>query len=267
MKKIMLLTVAMCCLLALTLGEVSAQGTEAPDGLMKLDTKLDLAYVSKYVWRGLALNPDPAFQPSLTISSPDGLSYNLWASMDTTNIPSDDPVDNSGSITEYDHTLSYAWSSGKTAMTAGLIHYAFPNTTFNSTNELFANACFGGPFTPSIGANWDFDEAKGAYLALGAAYGCNLRIGKTAPTTVNFTGKLGWGSANYNKFYFYGYDKSGLVDFVLGASAPLAIGDKFTLTPAVSYSTVVNSDIEDQLDANKIDSDNFVAGITASYSF
>ncbi|MEN6357404.1 MAG: TorF family putative porin [Armatimonadota bacterium] len=232
------------CLLSMAGGAVYAQDS--------ISTNIDLAYVSKYVWRGTVPNSDPAFQPSVTISHPSGASFNFWGSMDTTGIN-----DNSGNFTEQDYTLSYAWKS----MSAGYIYYAFPNTAYPSTQEMFFNIPLVSKLPVSLALNYDFDEAKGLYGALSTSYAYAMKSGKA----MSLSAKLGFASSGYNDFYF-GADKTGLVDLVLGVSMPFESG-KMKITPSLTYSTMVNSDLKDALSANGVDENNFIAGLTISSAF
>jgi uncharacterized protein (TIGR02001 family) len=223
----------------------------------ELSTSIDLAYVSKYVWRGTVPNPDPAFQPSITISHPSGASFNFWGSMDTTDI-----AGNSGNFTEEDYTLSYGWEAAGHSMSAGYIYYAFPNTEFNSTQEIFYSIGIG---PTSFAVNYDFDEAKGLYGSIATGYDYNITPGKPVATPMSLSAKLGFATSGYNDAYF-GVDKFGLVDLVLSASAPFET-KKLTITPSLSYSTVINSDISDALSAGGVDKNNFIAGLTVSAAF
>ncbi|MCE5315666.1 MAG: TorF family putative porin [Armatimonadota bacterium] len=238
--------VAISCLLGLTVSAALAQEAD-------FSTNIDLGYVSKYIWRGTVCNPDPAFQPSVTLSHSSGLSFNFWGSLDTTDVS-----DNSGSFTENDYTLSYAWAAGGRDMSIGYIYYDFPNTDFESTQEVFYNVGLGGPLGLGLGLNYDFDQANGLYGALSGSY--SLKVAESKE--VSLTGKLGFATSDYNEYYF-GADKAGLVDLVLGASIPLEY-NKYTITPSISYSMLVNSDLKD---AYADDDTNFIAGLTVSSAF
>ena len=255
-KKVLYLFVMVCMLL----GSVGLSFADE-NPIDEITTKLDTAYVSKYIWRGNVLNPDPAFQPSLTFSIPNGLSYNLWASMDMTDV-----IGQSSNITEVDHTLSYAWDYKSVGMTSGYVYYAFPNTTFLSTSEIFASACFGGKFSPTISVNYDVDEVQGAYFGLGGGYACSMPWSKVASSVMNFTAKVGYGTASYNKAYFYGSDKSAFTDLALSASVPFQAG-KVGITPSVGYSTVLDGTLRDALADNQVDSDNLFGGLAMSVEF
>jgi uncharacterized protein (TIGR02001 family) len=222
-----------------------------------ISTKLDLSYVTEYVWRGLELNPDGAVQPSLTFEHPSGVSLNLWGSVDTTDV-----FGNKWDLTEVDYTLNYAFKAktGHVANT-GVIYYTFPHTDFDSTTELYGSYCFGGDFTPTISVNYDVDEADGFYASLSGGYNCAFP-NKKAPT-LGMTAKLSYGSSSYNDFYYY-VDKSAFTDLTLGVALPFAVTEKVTVTPSINYSTIVDGDLKDSVKAAGLDGDNFWAGVTVS---
>lgn len=226
-----------------------------------ISTNLDLAYVSKYVWRGIPVNSDPSVQPSLTITHPGGLSFNFWGSMDTTGI-----AGKSGDFTEIDYTLNYSWTAKNLEMNAGIVSYTFPNTSFDSTTEVYASVCPGGNYSPSLALNYDFDEANGLYASLGAGYTCPLPWNKKAPS-MGIAAKVSWAASSYNKFYYNGADKSAFTDALITASTPITVSPKVTVTPIVSYSRTLDGDIRDAMAGAGLDEDNFFAGLTVSSSF
>lgn len=247
-KKNRRLTGAICCALATLAISAHAQ---------QVSTKLDLPYVSKYVWRGTVPNSDPAFQPSLTLTHSSGVSFNLWASLDATDVNKE-----KDHATEIDYTLNKAWSAGKIAMNAGLIDYTFPNTPFPTTSEVYASAGLGGKYSPTLSINYDFDEANGFYASLGAGYSCSISRNKSASKPVNFSARLSYASANYNKFYFSA-PESAFTDLLLTAGIPFSAGKSWSVTPAINYSTVLDGALRDGVK----DPDNFFTTLTASYEF
>ncbi|MBI2844188.1 MAG: hypothetical protein HYX78_12375 [Armatimonadetes bacterium] len=250
---------AVCCLVAAP--AVTAQES-VPDVLATgISTAMDLAYVSKYIWRGISLNPDPAYQPSLTVSHPTGLSFNFWASADTTDVSG-----NSGEFTEIDYTLSYDWTakSGH-AMNAGIVSYTFPNTSASNTTEVFGSMCFGGNLSPTLAINYDFDEADGFYASFGTSYECPMPWKQKAPA-MGFAARVGYGSSGHNGFN-YGAETSALTDFLIGVSLPIQIGEKVSMVPSVTYTRVIDGELRDALSAAGSDSTNFFAGLTVSSSF
>ena len=153
-------------------------------------------------------------------------------------------------------------------MNAGYIYYAFPNTTYLSTSEVYASACFGGLLSPTLSVNYDVDEANGFYAGISAGYTCSTPWSKAKPTNLNLYGKLSASSAGYNKFWF-GVDKTALSDLYVSASMPFNIGDSASITPSLSYSMIINNDLRDALSnfAAPLDSNNFVGAVTVSYGF
>lgn len=225
-----------------------------------LSTSLDLACVSKYVWRGIPVNDDAAAQPSLTVEHANGLSLNFWGSMDATDV-----AGQSGNFTELDYTLNYVWAdrSGH-PLNVGLIVYTFPNTDFDTTSEVYGSYCFGGKYSPIVAVNYDFDEANGYYASLSAGYDCVIPGSRKAPS-LGLSAKLGCGSANHNSFY-YGADKDAITDGLIAAALPITVSDRITITPSISYSTIIDSDLKAAVRANDLKTDNFFIGVTVSSS-
>lgn len=222
-----------------------------------ISSKLDVAYVSKYVWRGVVPDPDPSLQPSLTFAHPCGASLNVWASADLTDANSD-----KNHVTEIDYTLDYAKKLPVGTLNGGIVYYSFPNTEFRSTSEVYAAYCLDGKVTTTLSANYDFDEADGMYAAITAGYACTSPWQKETAPSLNFSAKVGYATGSYNDFYF-GEDKSAFTDLLLSASVPLKMGSNLNLTPSISYSKVLDSALRDSVK----DPDNFWVGLTASTSF
>lgn len=254
-KSISYLLAAGCTVIAAA-GVVSAQDSVAP----KLATKLDVSYVSKYIWRGAVLNPDAAVQPSLTITAPSGLSYNLWMSENTTT----GVAGAANAVVENDHTINYPFTLGKLGMNAGYIYYAFPNTSYASTQELYASACLGGKFSPTVSVNYDCDFVRGAYIALSSGYCCGMPFSKDPSRLLNLSAKLGIGTGSYNKRAYAGApDKTALLDFVVGANTTFSLGGNYSVTPSISYSTIIDNSVSKVVS----EPDNFIAGLTVSSTF
>jgi len=243
--------------LALMAGSLAA-GAAAEEGDWAL--ALDAAYQGKYVWRGVNLVDDPVVQPSVGLSHKSGLSGSIWGNLETT-----DYNGNSGEFTELDYTVDYSWTWEKLALAAGAIYYDFPNTGADSTTELYASAGLDVLLSPTLTVYRDVDEVEGTYVSLGASYSSAESI-EPVPGIVasaDFSAAIGHGSSSHNDAY-YGHDGVGLTDLLLSASLPVVIKESgWTVTPSVSYSTLLDHKIRDAAD----DDDNLWAGLTASRSF
>jgi len=245
-KKATLYLTGVCAAVAAICGAAMAQDAQTP----AIASKLDVAYVGRYIWRGIPQTSKAALQPSLTVSHKSGLSFNFWASQDV----------DVQKVTENDYTFNYAWTAKGLGMNAGYIYYAFPNTSYLSTSEVYASVAFPVFLTPTLSINYDIDEADGFYASLGAGYGFALG-GKSAPT-LSVSGKVSFSSGSYNDFWF-GEDKSALSDLYLSASLPIILSEKTTLTPAISYSSILDSELSEKV----ADPDNLVGSLTLSCAF
>ncbi len=244
----------LCCCVIGAYAVPLAQAEESASGL---GASLDFAYNSKYIWRGTVPNDESVLQPSLTLSLPKGLSFNWWGNMDLTNF-----ADERGNFTEIDYTLSYGWSSGALKMNAGLISYTFPELA--DTAEAFISASSSGILSPTLSLYYDFDEAEGFYASLSASHSLALANDSEKPLNLGLSAKVGFGSSDYNKFYF-GADDSALVDLTLSASMPISVGETLTITPSINYSMLLDNDIEKAYEAaSGLDSNNFWFGVNFS---
>ena len=242
---------ATACVIACSASPAFAQETPSGAGIA---FNSSTTYVSKYVWRGMTPNPDPAVQQSLTISHPGGLSLNFWGSLDATDVSG-----NSNRFTEHDYTLSYSWVAGKTPLTLGYTYYAFPNTVFPGTAEIYTRVGLPGKLSPALCVYRDTDEAQGIYATLEAAYSLPLSLGADKAKSLDLAAKVGFASGKHNRFYC-GNGKSALLDAVFGASIRFRLNSATSLVPAVTYSAVVDGSLRDSISHP----DNLVTGFTLS---
>jgi len=240
-----------CVLAAMAVAAAAQDQAPAPD----LAANLDITYVSKYVWRGIAQTREGAMQPSLTLTHKSGLSFNFWASNDF----------EAGKLTETDYSLNYAWSIANISWSAGYVYYAFPNTPFASTSEVYASAGFGGAFTPTLSISYDVGEAKGYYASLGVGYAVPLS-GMAKSTALDLSAKLSVSSANDSKFY-YGVDKTALSDLCLTAAAPIGMKCGVGITPSLCYTTVIDGSLRRSLSWLGLKPDNLVGALTVACAF
>ena len=228
------------------------------------EVKLGLSadFLSKYIWRGQNLNDESVFQPSASVSAY-GFTGSVWGSHDLTN-----ENDNAGEFTEVDYTLDYTntlpgidgvnWS-------VGVIHYRFPNTSFEPTTEIYGGLTFIElPLTPAVRVYRDVDEVEGSYyqFALGHTFekvvvwtedcSCDLALGAS----------VGYGDSSYNRGYF-GADGGGFNDLTLWAGLPICFPDGWTFKPSINYSMMLSDDIR----TATVNSDNIWGGVSLSKTF
>lgn len=224
---------------------------------------LSADYYGKYVWRGQDLDDDPAFQPGITASY-GGLTAGIWGNLETTKYNG-----NSGEFTEVDYSLDYSFDLPElegVGFSIGAIYYDFPHTTAPGTTELYWGLSFDVPLSPSITVYHDIDEADGAYVSLGLSHSIEkiCELSPEMPVGMEIGANLGWGSSNYNKYY-WGLDSSKFNDLAFSVAFPVSM-DGWTLSPSLNYVTLLSSDIR-KTDAYRTESDYFFVGIGLSTEF
>ena len=219
---------------------------------------IDATYNGKYIWRGQNLVDDHVFQPSVTVGY-EGLSFNIWGNRDTTDVNNQ-----GGNFTEIDYTVDYSWTWKGLDLSTGAIYYDFPHSSAPETVEVYGAVAVDTLLSPSFTLYWDVDEADGGYasFAIGHTFPDVWQPAENVSMSVDLSGSVGFASANWNNFY-YGVDKSAFTDALVSLGLPVQFGERWSLTPAVNFSQLLDDDIRDTFS----DQSNFWAGVTLSYSF
>ncbi|NIA15641.1 MAG: hypothetical protein GWP08_16380 [Nitrospiraceae bacterium] len=241
-------------------GEATPAAGEADEAASDdgLSLSFDLAFNSKYLWRGLVLTDDPVFVSSVTAEWK-GFTVNVLGNLDLGDVNG-----NQGDFNEIDVTTDYSTDLvGPLSGSVGMVFYTFPNTDFASTTEFYAGLGLDVPLQPSVTAYFDVDAADGVYLTTDFGHSFELpKLSDTVTWSLDLGAGFGWGSGNYNEFYF-GVSGSGWTDFHGSLGVPISIGDHITVTPAVSYYAV----LDDDLRAATAEDDNVVFGVNIGISF
>ncbi len=224
-----------------------------------VELEFDSPLFSKYVWRGLNIVDGPVWQPSVTASL-DGWSINLWGNFEIGDTNDYGPGFGSGrgKFTEVDTTLAYSATSGDWDWSAGFIRYDFPNTGFEKTSELFASFTQASEWSPTLEVYTDVDAANGTYA--------NVSVGKywDAKDGGEFGFDVGVGvCTNGHNAYYFGTDKSGLVDLGIGLTYTRAISETSSFTLYGSYSSLLDR----ALTPGSGKRDNFVFGVGVTFGF
>lgn len=226
-----------------------------------ISVESDVTYMTKYVWRGQVLNPDPVVQPSVTLYHPSGLSLNVWGNIDAT-----DYEGYPWSLTEVDYTISKDFYVGGNCVNVGVSHFTYPLVGYNPSTEVFASVCLGGELSPTVSVNYDIDQIDGMYASFGIGKDCAVRVAGRDIIPLTFSASIGYGSANYNNGYF-GVNKSALNDITVGASLPIPAGERVTITPQVYYSTIIDSDLRNAITGGGGEPNNLYGGVSATWSY
>lgn len=256
MKKLVaILTMVM----ALSVGALApAQAEESSKIVPTVD--LDLTFNSKYVWRGMLLVDDWVAQPSVTAGI-GGFSINVWGDFNLT-----DENGNKNTFDEIDLTLDYTFAIGDFSIPVGVIVYTFPNGPTDTT-EVYLGVSYDWIVTPSLTAYADVDEVSGAYYVLGSLdYSYELPVGDKVSASIDVGASIGWGNGEYNNGYF-GVDESHFSDWSAYLAIPIGFCEYFTVTPAVTYTALVDSEIKDAGKAVYTEDSNVFYGISFTASF
>lgn len=254
-----------------TMAVVLAMAATAPmAGAAEANASLSL--LSGYVWRGQVNSDEAVAQPSFTAKSASGLSLNAWANMDLTDNNSVTLYDADGAAStkdadkefwEYDLTLAYALPlKGPVSASIGAIQYTFP-VLGTSTREVYGTLAANTLLTPTLSVYYDFDAAEGFYGNIGIGHSFTL----AEPLTLGLNASIGYGTADYNDFYF-GVDDDAMNDVNVGATLGYAATKSLTISASVTYTTLPDGDISDGALAIGYDDDSIVVyGVAASYNF
>jgi uncharacterized protein (TIGR02001 family) len=249
-------------LLALSLA-IPATLSLATPASAKLTPTVDLevAFNSKYVWRGIVVVDDWVAQPSLT-AGVGGFSFNVWADYMLT-----DQNNRKNEIDEIDLTVDYTFELGKFALPLGVIRYTFPNSSAADTTELYLGVSYDWIVTPSLTVYWDIDEAHGVYLLGSLDYSLDLpKISDKITWALGAGAGIGYASSDHNDFYYNGTDKSGFTDYNAHLSLAFNMFDYFSVTPQVVFTGLVDSDIKDNMKPLQ-DENNIYFSVVLSASF
>ena len=226
--------------------------------------------VSKYIWRGLEVNEELVLQPSLTVAY-GGFSFNVWGNMDLTDFGKDECVytsdceNRAGQFTEIDLTIDYSYSFDKFTIGAGIIAYEFPNwEDSEDTHELYLALAYDCLLQPALTIYYDFDEVEGFYANFSVGHSFSI----SDKLALDLSSNIGYGDSDYNLAYF-GIDDSALVDFNCSIAMPFQVTEKISVTPVISFTSLLDSDLRDSVESNECcdNETNLYGGIAVSFSF
>jgi len=230
--------VSVTLFLVLFSGMVSAENSAAIGG--------DLGVYSAYVWRGLVFDEKPVLQTDVWMEV-DGISMVFWGNCDLT----DEDNEFIAQYNEWDVYLSFPLKSYKYLTLGGEIDYlSFPSSSgFSgaSTSEISGWVETNFPGSPRLQVFWDVWQWHGIYANFSVTH--SLELG---PGVLIFNGAAGWGNANHNRQSGVA-ESGGLLDVFAGVAYDWSATSWLTLTPAVSFTSILQNDIRDFYNSEDID--------------
>jgi len=244
-----------------------------PTTLKAAEASLDMAVNSAYVWRGQVLNDETVIEPSLTVSTKYGLSFNTWANFNLTDSLG---KDSEREFNEVDLTVSYDVPVEVLDLTVGVGEYTYPHQTIQDgdgsvratpgTREVFVTLGKENlPLSPSASVYYDCDEVNGFYGLVSVSQGLEV----TKELSVDATLSVGAANNDYNQTYF-GVDDNALNDGNAKLGATYAFSDALSLGGYVMYTYLLDSSIRDAAKANDAyfnKGDILSGGVSLGYSF
>lgn len=215
------------------------------------EVSAEVAVLNKYLWRGAVMTDGWVVQPNISVGF-GALAIGAWGNLDL-----DDVNDHRHDLSEVDYTATFTQGVGPLELSAGALHYAYPQHDFAATTELFVGGSVNVPASPSLGIYRDVDEGDGTYVLLGASHA--LAVGTTA---LDIAASLGWGSERHNG-YNYGADTAGPADAALMLSVDLAVAPLLTVRPTLGYTTLLTTELREAA----AEPDNFLIGVVLAGGF
>ncbi len=267
-------------LAGLLAGQVCGAATAPEAGAVEAETdeavltgSVDLTFLTGYLWRGMLINDEPVFQPSLTLDCR-GFSLNVWGNYDFT----DNYSEEAPAFTEIDYSASYGFAFDRFAASLGYSLYTYPNTYeevededgttsrhhADSTHQVFGYLEMPDlEVVPSVTVEYGFGREETLY----AGFGLLREQPITETVTAEVCASLGWGSRAYHRFYLEA-DRSALSDATAGVSLIWSPTEPLAVTASLVYSYFVSETLADAAEAYGYDSpDALVGGLTLSYAF
>jgi uncharacterized protein (TIGR02001 family) len=248
-----------CAALVIAALAVTAGSAFAEEKAIQVDTEIGV--LSHYVWRGMVLDERATAQGNVTFSHESGFFADVWFN---TALSESSDITGEAELNEVDYTFGYASTFKNIDYSAGAIVYAFPNDSdLDSTYELFVTAAVNDLIvTPYFELYTDINEANGVYAKLGVEDDIEI----SDAVTVTFGASMGYGSDQFNEYYF-GDEDSALLDGSIYAKGSYALSEQAALSCMISFSKLVDGGVGDIADGLYESDKAVVAGVSYSYSF
>jgi hypothetical protein len=190
-------------------------------------------FVSRYVWRGLALSEGPVMQPSLTASA-----YHFVAEVWTNFVLNDEP--HQGRIDEVDPSLEYHIHVGDLEIVPMFEAYIFPGQGQPWTAEAQLKLSYAiGDLTLETSHNFDVVHSPGGYFG-------DLTVSYEKEIFKKFSwetsGGLGWANARFNRDNA-GVSVAALNLFFWSTGVTWSPVDILSLSPHLDVNVLIDNDL------------------------
>ena len=256
----------------------------APMSAWAADGSIYADVLSAYVYNGLQYNDEAVFQPGLDVAGPLGFGYSLWANMDLTDNPASTAPNSAGEWSEVDLGLNWtAPSVGPLTFSAGGLYYIYPQSSSTvATNDdgtvaavstapadgsyqVFAKAAADLPLAPAVKFCHELDNTDDWIALFTVAHS----FGLTDALSLNLGAVLGFAGDYYVESNYGSAAGAAFTHAQFDAALSYALTEKASVALKGSFSTLLDGDLRDDVDAAGVyaDKDVFFGGVNASYSF
>ena len=261
--KIKLIFVGMALLIVFCFMTPSAGSEEKPTA------SADVAFLSRYIWRGFELSEGWVIEPDVGISYR-GFSFGLWGNIDMDYNGGDPTTDGTTKWTETDWTISYEKTFGPATVGLGYIYYALDGT--EDSKEIYGSVAFDVFLSPTFTIYREISHAQAWYFNLALSYSIDL----PKDLTLDFSGSAGYYLSENDNFVEINDNLmpttnrySAFQDGVLSASLPIPFAGYFTVTPTISYSFPLSQEADNLITSQSYNNESsfLYGGVIFSMSF
>lgn len=236
-RLIALLTV-FCCLLASNALALEVTGSAS------------LGVFDKYLWRGFDLSDSTAVTQGAAELSAGGFTFGVWGNAQL----QDDAGFDAGEVNEVDLTIGYSFDVTELfSVGIGNITYVLKNPP--DTNEAYLGVTANTVLAPTVTVYYDWDEAEENGLFYTAAVSHAFEPCSHATVSlgalVSYNDESDYSIGNYSDWHNY----------ELSASADIKLGERWTLTPLLVYSSPLSDEAKLAIDSE------WLAGLNLTYAF
>ena len=267
-----------------TLALLILAAVAAPVSAGAADGSIYADVLSAYVYNGLQYNDEAVFQPGLDVAGPLGFGYSLWANMDLTDNPASTAPNTAGEWSEVDLSLNWtAPSVGPVTFSAGGLYYIYPQSSSTvATNDdgtvatvsqapadgsyqVFAKVAADFPLAPAVKFCHELDNTDDWIVLFTVGHGFDL-VDKLA---LNLGAVLGFAGDYYVESNYGSGTGAAFTHAQFDAALSYALTEKASVALKGSFSTLLDGDLRDDVDAGGVyaDQDIFFGGVNASYAF
>jgi len=260
MRKIWFLVLACCIFLSAPSFAAEPQAAYSGENAQRLapaeaDEKfgygVEADFVSRYVWRGIALSDGPVFQPSMWFSFY-GATLSVWG-----NFVLNDEA-NQGQLNEVDFNLGYAYRYKNFFVGPLFLFYLYPNQDVAATGEGSVVLGFEkGPFKIFTAQLVDIVASPGAYFGLaGGSFEKDLHPKLSLKTSLG----VGWANGEFNEANF-GVPVAAANVFAWTLDLNWHFHEPLYLRPHMKVTTLLSGTLRDSVEDPTIVSGGLAVGV------